>query len=276
MSRKKLARGIGVCGIAIMIMVVVTILPSCESSPTPPTYGLEFDGEDDYVNLGEDISLKPSSSLTVAAWINLQTPTTSREPVVVGNARYTATQVSGYQLSTIPTGTWEGSYWNGNWNNITSYDIALLLHRGVAHGESDWRGSVSIRVSPAELENQWHHIVAVFNKPTMKIFVDGAEETTAQYNYDINYDVTTMTYIGVNNWKKTSQGFSGIISEVHIYNRALSTGEINDIYRYHDVTDGLVGYWKLDEDSGTTVHDNTVNNNTGTLEGDPVWFTGGG
>ena len=37
MSKKKLAEIIGVCSIAIMIIVVITILPSCESSPTVPT-----------------------------------------------------------------------------------------------------------------------------------------------------------------------------------------------------------------------------------------------
>ena len=37
MSKKKLARSIGVCTIAIMIIIGVTIFPSCESSPTVPT-----------------------------------------------------------------------------------------------------------------------------------------------------------------------------------------------------------------------------------------------
>ena len=275
MSKKKLARAIGVCGIAIMIIVAITILPSCESSPTPPTYGLEFDGIDDDVDVGEGASLKPTSALTVAAWINLQTPTTSREPAVLGNARYTTPQVGGYQLRITPIGTWEGDYWDGNWTNITSYRISLDLHRGVAQGESDPRGSVSVNKSAAELENQWHHIVAVFDKPTIEIFVDGAEEATASYNYDINYDVTTITLLGASNWMRTFQRFSGIISEVRIYNRALSATEINDIYRYHDVTDGLVGYWKLDEGSGTIAHDSSGYSNNGTLEGDPLWFTGG-
>ena len=37
MDKKKLAKIIGVCTIAIMLIVVITILPSCESSPTVPT-----------------------------------------------------------------------------------------------------------------------------------------------------------------------------------------------------------------------------------------------
>jgi len=36
---------------------------------------------------------------------------------------------------------------------------------------------------------------------------------------------------------------------------------------------GLVGYWKFNEGSGTTAHDSSVNNNTGTLNG-PSWVDG--
>ena len=276
MSKKKLARIIVVCTMAITIIIAITILPSCQSSPTPPAYGLQFDGVDDDVDLGENATLKPTSALTIAAWINLKTPTTSKEPAVVGNARYTATQVCGYAFQVKPVGTWEGSGWIGTWTNITSYNIALWLHRGVAQGESDWRGSVSVNKSAAELENQWYHIVAVFDKPTMRIFVDGVEEATASYNYDINYDVTTITLIGASNWMRTSQRFSGIISEVHIYNRALSATEIDNIYRNHNVVNGLVGYWKLNEGSGTIANDSTANNNSGTLYGNPEWFTSSG
>jgi len=41
-----------------------------------------------------------------------------------------------------------------------------------------------------------------------------------------------------------------------------------------DITTGLVGYWKFDEGSGTTVADSSGNNNTGTLFNGPIWTTG--
>jgi len=36
----------------------------------------------------------------------------------------------------------------------------------------------------------------------------------------------------------------------------------------------LVGYWKLDESSGSTAEDSSVNGNDGTLSSNPVWVTG--
>jgi hypothetical protein len=36
----------------------------------------------------------------------------------------------------------------------------------------------------------------------------------------------------------------------------------------------LVGHWKLDDDSGTTVSDSSGNGNDGTIEGNPTWIPG--
>ncbi len=41
-----------------------------------------------------------------------------------------------------------------------------------------------------------------------------------------------------------------------------------------DVTDGLVGWWKLDEGSGTSATDSSGNNNIGTLTNGPTWVSG--
>jgi hypothetical protein len=40
-------------------------------------------------------------------------------------------------------------------------------------------------------------------------------------------------------------------------------------------TSGLVGYWNLDEGSGTTAADSSGNGNTGTLQNSPAWTTSG-
>jgi hypothetical protein len=41
-----------------------------------------------------------------------------------------------------------------------------------------------------------------------------------------------------------------------------------------DLDDGLVGHWKLDENSGTTAADSSGSNNNGTLVGGPSWVPG--
>jgi len=41
-----------------------------------------------------------------------------------------------------------------------------------------------------------------------------------------------------------------------------------------DLSDGLVGHWNLDENTGTTAADSSGNNNHGTLVGSPTWVPG--
>lgn len=41
-----------------------------------------------------------------------------------------------------------------------------------------------------------------------------------------------------------------------------------------DITTGLVGWWKLDEGSGSTTADSSGNGHTGTLQSSPTWISG--
>ena len=42
-----------------------------------------------------------------------------------------------------------------------------------------------------------------------------------------------------------------------------------------NTTNGLVGWWKLDDGSGTSAMDSSGNGNTGTLNNSPTWTTSG-
>jgi hypothetical protein len=245
-------------------------LTSDRKSQTDQAYS--FDGENDYINCGTDSSLKPASSLSIEVWVKMETPTTSREPSIAGNSRYSGTGVSGYSLSVTPTGTWTGeSYWVGSWSNITSYSVGFYLHRGVVQGDSNWRGSVNYSVSVEDIENKWNHIVAIFDRPAMKLYLNGEEVNSSTYDYDIYYHELS-TYIGATNWALSSQEFSGSIDEVRIYNRALNEEEIRTLYESYgpalqvaDTQKNLAGYWKFDGNA----KDATPYGNDGALVGPP-------
>jgi hypothetical protein len=65
---------------------------------------------------------------------------------------------------------------------------------------------------------------------------------------------------------------NGKLSDVRIWNTARTAQEIADNYQKRLIGNesGLVGYWKLDKGSGTTVTDSTTNANAGTITG-AVW-----
>ena len=71
------------------------------------------------------------------------------------------------------------------------------------------------------LSSGWHHIVAVASGGTTKFYIDGVLRGTS--NVVVTADLSRMGNHDVNQqW--------GTFDEVHIYNRALTTSEISDLY----------------------------------------------
>lgn len=81
--------------------------------------------------------------------------------------------------------------------------------------------------------------------------------------------------------------FGGTIDDVRVYNRALSAGDVWTLYQMgkpdavnsadsqiDPLNKGIVGYWKLDDGSGTSAADASGNANTGTLVSSPTWGAG--
>jgi len=71
--------------------------------------------------------------------------------------------------------------------------------------------------------------------------------------------------------------FNGTIDEIRIWNVARTEEGIraNMCKKLTGSESGLIGYWRLDEGSGTTANDATSNDNHGTLINSPSWVWSG-
>jgi hypothetical protein len=251
MSKKKLARMIRAYAIAIMIIGTAITFPACQSStptPTPPTHGLEFDGVDDYVSLGNATALGfTSQNFTIEAWI-LPSNITSERRIL---SRY-SWNTDGYKLQIASSGKLQFYTFQSGANQLSSTASGVLT------------------------AGNWSYVAVVRQGASVKIFVNGVDKTaTAGSHIDPAYSASRQTFIGTDN---LPTAFDGVISEVRAWNYARSESEIKaDMYKELTGAEAeLIGYWRLNEGSGTTAHDSTANNNTGTLYGNPVWFGGGG
>jgi len=144
-------------------------------------------------------------------------------------------------------------------------------------------GEVKIRVwnlSPLTIGNalfeEWNHVVLRYNKNTLTLdgFLNGVKSATTisgdrwapwESNYGLYYAFGAQDSTNLGN----GSYFAGIIDEIKIYNRPLSDEEI--IYNYQHPgliysQTGLIGWWKLDETTGTIAYDSSGNNNTMTLK----------
>lgn len=216
---------------------------------TPGKVGqaLSFDGVDDSVNAGNAASLQLTTG-TISAWIKTTGAGSSYRAIVV----------------------------KGNAYGLFLKDNVLMLY--------DWGASAERTTGMNLADGNWHYVTQVFQSGVASgttVYVDGSLVLT-----------TTMTVssqavaLGIGDSIGNSQFFAGSIDEPRVYNRVLTASEIQSLYQSGEsdkvnatdvngnLNSGLAGYWKLDEGSGTSTVDSSVNGNNGTLTNGPTWGTG--
>ncbi|MEW1552338.1 LamG domain-containing protein, partial [Streptomyces tsukubensis] len=125
----------------------------------------------------------------------------------------------------------------------------------------------SDRTIPADT---WAHIAASFDGTTATLYIDGAFSGTK--SLPSSGDGTALLHIGA---KANGPFYSGVIDEVRIWNRARSQQEIADelAYRLIGNEPGLAAYYRFDEGTGTTAHDQTDTAAHANLDNPPQWVT---
>lgn len=160
---------------------------------------LDFDGVDDYVDIGTNGSLGLTDTFTISLWVKFDNISSAAR---VGNI------IGNYGVN--PNFNLEGSttgrirfYWN-------SGDVDFF-------GTKDLRGS-------------WHQVTVVRDKTINKItvYVDGQIE--AEGDAGTNRDVQWPLRIGGDFRAAPGMPFHGNVDNVKIYNRALSLEEISYLY----------------------------------------------
>ena len=215
--------------------------------------GLIFDGSDDYVDIGAISTNFTTADFSVQAWVN----TTSNEN-------------QGILLKSNGDDTWGES------------EFSMHLYD---NGQPAWDGyGIDHMQANTEVnDGKWHHVVVIWDYSGSgitgdgKIYIDGVESTaTSQYNADANDIKENKLYIGKpNNANDDSKNyFDGSLKEIAIWSQALTASEISSLYNSGSgktattvQTDKVVGYWELDEGSGSTVTDESGNSNNGTIHG---------
>jgi hypothetical protein len=178
---------------------------------------LSFDGIDDYVMISDSPSLRVQS-FTLVAWVYMtvrpyQAGHLGHPHVCIINKLhfYDTPAITGYKLDfEYPT--------------ATDDTLVISVGDGVAQ-----RFLVQYNSINDLTLNQWHQIVGTYDGSTAKLYIDGQLKATGQGSYTILHDSTPLCLS-----REISQpiydGFNGIIDTVMVYNRALSTEEIQALY----------------------------------------------
>jgi len=157
--------------------------------------GLQLDGVDDYVDLGNDPLFDLTEQVTLAAWVNVNDIGNGENDPWVGKGD-TSYMLKGHR--------------DGNQIEFFIYDGGwVTVHADVG----------------AEFNGEWHHAAGTFDGEKLIIYVDGEVGVSVAYE---GIGIVPNTYnVAIGSNTQASGRFSeGIHDEVMIYNKALSQGEI--------------------------------------------------
>ena len=166
-------------------------------------YSMEFDGVNDYVDLGNTSDTKSESPYTISVWALKNGTGTGTFPTIISNQKNSSGQ-GGWAI-------------NENSNKWRAY-IDTTGSGGWVYAESN----ATITTS------QWYHLVAHWDGSTITLYVDGVAQTTTASAATIGYG--TITQNATIGSYTSANYFNGKIDEIAIFNYALDSDQILEIY----------------------------------------------
>jgi len=124
-----------------------------------------------------------------------------------------------------------------------------------------WFSSATIPI-----DSNFHQVAVTLGGGVKSLYIDGLLKQKVSGQGDIYPADTYFRISGI--WRY----FYGIIDEVYIYNRFLSSEEIKQVYLDKKITEGLILHFSGHLANGI-IYDDSGNNNHGTLYGPTLDFT---
>lgn len=213
-----------------------------------PPYGVRLDGKDDYIEIQDGSQYHFGSDLDFTIEFCVKTSGWSGRPVIIGNKDMNDEKNPGFAFVLIDEGKW-----------------MLNLADGTK------KKNIS---GPVIADGLWHHLAAVFKrKSKLTLFQDGICTGALDISEFGNIDTPYGIAIGQDGPRQNPSFASVSISEVRIWKTALSDSVIwawlfTPVMNSHPNYSDLIGYWKINDDSGRNVNDYSAFANHGTLVGD--------
>ena len=244
-----LRRGLFNAGSAIIKNGLVMFNKFTTAGISHPAQGsAEFNGTSDYITMGNVLN-QGTGNATYSFWAYVEADSTG--PCAIGKS-------NGGAL--IPNyGFLAGVFVNGS----------------VYYFTADSNGNGNGFYTTHSGLNEWQHISIVVDKTqtNAQIYVNGSAGSitrTGSTNLNVIDDVTNSLDFTIGAESDLSNNFEGNLANVAIWNRALSSDEINSVmFKSYDSLEaseknGLQAWYSLDDISGTSVPDSSGNGNNGT------------
>ncbi len=174
--------------------------------------GASFDGVNDYIGISDSTSLDGMSQISVSAWVKL-------DALPAGDCQI-VNKEGCYRINLAADGT---------------------VHFVIATTNNGWytsgtRATANTKLTPGN----WYHIVGTYDGSYVKIFINGAYEVQGTQNISGNIISNSNPFQFAKG--NTSNYLDGIIDEVILYNTALTSTTVQNLYNSY----GIISEWGLD------------------------------
>jgi hypothetical protein len=199
-----------------------------------------FDGTDDRVDLGTISSLSSASAFSITAWFKVPT-TSDQNGNIFGSVDFD--DGVGLKIAYVSGGT---------------YIDATIGKGGSAYAGRRFNSGFS---SSYDLfDNAWHHIAMVYNGSSITLYVDNSS-SSGFTDANIGTAVPTSTLSGAGaDSRIASRGdaastffFEGSLDDVAIFNAALTSTQIADIYNNDTYADSVQHRYTFDTNFNDSV-----------------------
>ena len=164
-------------------------------------YAMQFDGQNDYVNVGSRASLDVTQAITIAAWVNPDSLSTVAQNSVADRG---------------------ASYWL-----FISKDSRLSFLR---YNENDPGWGFSVMATDEIIETgSWTHVAATYDIAAgneVNLYIDGVLHKTGNF---VNGAISSSNSAFTIGNRMGQHQFDGAIDDVRVYSTALAAGDVGDL-----------------------------------------------
>tara|TARA_R100000655_G_scaffold28600_1_gene58051 strand:- start:393 stop:1127 length:735 start_codon:yes stop_codon:yes gene_type:complete len=211
------------------------------------TKSVDFDGVDDYVDLGNPPALQFTSSFSISLWFK---STDTSDYILISKDN-----TSGHATNDRSWALWGNRFGGTN-----------VINFNVRNGSS----SFAIQSTSDHNDGNWHHLVATYEASTaLKVYVDGSLEATNTTSIP-----SSINNVGTNvNIGRSANGLyyaNAKIDEIGLFNSVLSASNVTAIYNSGTPLSlssySPVAWYRMgDGDTFPTLTDNGSGGNNGTM-----------
>ena len=248
----------------------VGLVDSAAAAAFTDDYSVALDGTGDYIDLGSPFQSTFRGSFSASWWVNIDDSTPGTHQMMFGA---TSDSDNSMYVALLSSGKW---YFFTEMNGVVGQVVQVVS--GLSGNSAT--GWIHVAVT--------HKNNGGSNKPTKVMYINGSAisiQTGGTLDGDDQdaFVATQNIYIGgYNSAGSVSNPVTGKMNDVGIWSTDLDADAVAAIYNSGSPTDltvnsgnydnsgNLVGYWKFEENTGTTATD-SAGSNDGTFAGDPQW-----